>query len=96
MPINKYDLYTSLWVSCDELRGGMDASQYKARAGGSSPVPPTKEKQGVTVETVAPSFCLTGSACHSAYTIDPLKDISRFAFAPHPRRGDHSGWGEGD
>jgi type I restriction enzyme M protein len=27
--IRKSDLYRSLWKSCDELRGGMDASQYK-------------------------------------------------------------------
>jgi type I restriction enzyme M protein len=27
--IKKSDLYASLWASCDELRGGMDASQYK-------------------------------------------------------------------
>ncbi|HRH36058.1 MAG TPA: type I restriction-modification system subunit M, partial [Catalimonadaceae bacterium] len=25
----KSELYSSLWASCDELRGGMDASQYK-------------------------------------------------------------------
>ena len=25
----KSDLYSSIWASCDELRGGMDASQYK-------------------------------------------------------------------
>ena len=29
MAIKKSELYTSLWASCDELRGGMDASQYK-------------------------------------------------------------------
>jgi type I restriction enzyme M protein len=29
MPIKKSDLYSSLWASCDSLRGGMDASQYK-------------------------------------------------------------------
>ncbi|MEO6326024.1 MAG: class I SAM-dependent DNA methyltransferase, partial [Thermoanaerobaculia bacterium] len=29
MPIKKSDLYASIWASCDELRGGMDASQYK-------------------------------------------------------------------
>ncbi len=29
MPIKKSELYNSLWKSCDELRGGMDASQYK-------------------------------------------------------------------
>lgn len=29
MAIKKSDLYSSLWTSCDELRGGMDASQYK-------------------------------------------------------------------
>ena len=28
MAIKKSDLYFSLWASCDELRGGMDASQY--------------------------------------------------------------------
>jgi hypothetical protein len=27
--IKKSELYSSLWASCDELRGGMDASQYK-------------------------------------------------------------------
>src|SRR3954447_9835452 len=27
--LRKSDLYASLWRSCDELRGGMDASQYK-------------------------------------------------------------------
>jgi len=27
--LKKSDLYRSLWASCDELRGGMDASQYK-------------------------------------------------------------------
>jgi len=29
MVLRKSDLYSSLWKSCDELRGGMDASQYK-------------------------------------------------------------------
>src|SRR6202045_462594 len=29
MALKKSDLYPSLWASCDELRGGMDASQYK-------------------------------------------------------------------
>ena len=29
MAIKKSDLYSSLRQSCDELRGGMDASQYK-------------------------------------------------------------------
>jgi type I restriction enzyme M protein len=29
MTIKKSDLYSSIWASCDELRGGMDASQYK-------------------------------------------------------------------
>ncbi|MGL6645939.1 type I restriction-modification system subunit M N-terminal domain-containing protein [Aeromonas caviae] len=29
MAIKKNELYSSLWAGCDELRGGMDASQYK-------------------------------------------------------------------
>lgn len=29
MAIKKSELYSRLWKSCDELRGGMDASQYK-------------------------------------------------------------------
>ncbi len=29
MALRKSDLYSSLWRSCDELRGGMDAGQYK-------------------------------------------------------------------
>jgi type I restriction enzyme M protein len=27
--LKKSELYSKLWASCDELRGGMDASQYK-------------------------------------------------------------------
>lgn len=29
MAIKKSEIYSSLWKSCDELRGGMDAGQYK-------------------------------------------------------------------
>ena len=29
MALKKSQLYSTLWASCDELRGGMDASQYK-------------------------------------------------------------------
>src|SRR5580693_54426 len=29
MALKKSELYSSLWSTCDELRGGMDASQYK-------------------------------------------------------------------
>jgi type I restriction enzyme M protein len=29
MGVKKSELYSSIWASCDELRGGMDASQYK-------------------------------------------------------------------
>jgi type I restriction enzyme M protein len=29
MAIKKSELYSSLWQSCDELRGGMDTSQYR-------------------------------------------------------------------
>jgi len=29
MAIKRNELYSSLWASCDQLRGGMDASWYK-------------------------------------------------------------------
>lgn len=29
MPLKKSEIYSRLWASCDALRGGMDASQYK-------------------------------------------------------------------
>jgi len=29
MAIKKSQLYSSIWQACDELRGGMDASEYK-------------------------------------------------------------------
>jgi len=29
LPLKKSELYSAIWKSCDELRGGMDASQYK-------------------------------------------------------------------
>jgi hypothetical protein len=28
MALEKTELYSSLWASCDELRGGMDAPKY--------------------------------------------------------------------
>jgi hypothetical protein len=31
MALKKSQLYSKLWQSCDELRGGMDASQYTPR-----------------------------------------------------------------
>ena len=31
MALKESALYSSLWASCDELRGGMDASQYCVR-----------------------------------------------------------------
>jgi type I restriction-modification system DNA methylase subunit len=37
MALKKSELYSSLWAGCDELRGGMDASQYKDCA---APLPP--------------------------------------------------------
>ncbi|WP_306382795.1 type I restriction-modification system subunit M N-terminal domain-containing protein [Acidithiobacillus ferrivorans] len=29
IPLKKSEPYATLWKSCDELRGGMDAAQYK-------------------------------------------------------------------
>ena len=29
MAVKKSEIYSSLWAGCDELRGSMDASQYK-------------------------------------------------------------------
>ena len=29
MALKKTEIYSTLWASCNELRGGMDASQYK-------------------------------------------------------------------
>ena len=29
MAVKKTQLYASLWASCDQLRGGMDSSEYK-------------------------------------------------------------------
>lgn len=29
MAVKKSELYSTLWKCCDELRGGMDASQYR-------------------------------------------------------------------
>jgi len=32
MAFKKSQLYSSLWASCDELRGGMDELQFEDRA----------------------------------------------------------------
>ena len=29
MAVKKTELYSSLWASCDKLRGAMDSSEYK-------------------------------------------------------------------
>lgn len=47
MPIKKSDLYSSLWKSCDELRGGMDAGEVRVRH-----LPPRTDAEGVQVITV--------------------------------------------
>lgn len=35
MAVKKSELYSTLWKCCDELRGGMDASQYRLCVGNS-------------------------------------------------------------
>lgn len=55
MAVKKSELYSSLWASCDALRGGMDASQYKDYKHLSHgdikklqiPMPPTADGQNV-------------------------------------------------
>ena len=61
--------------------GRIDNRPYKARVAGSSPVPPTIETKGVTVETVPPLYCLTGGACPSACHQNEITDLSTAAIS---------------
>ena len=49
MAIKKSDLYSSLWASCDELRGGMDAEnqQQQGRAKDQRALAEGKSDEGV-------------------------------------------------
>lgn len=51
MPLRKSHLYSKLWQSCDQLRGGMDASQYpNGREGYSDARVEADEVRGVVLE----------------------------------------------
>jgi len=65
MAIKKSALYSSLWASCDELRGGMDARQYKdyvlvmlfikyiSDRWAGTPIAPIKIPQGASFQDMA-------------------------------------------
>ncbi len=58
MAIKKSELYSSLWSSCDELRGGMDASQYKDYVLVLLFIKYVSDKYaGVTYATISPASC---------------------------------------
>jgi len=60
MAVKKSELYSSLWSSCDELRGSMDASQYTAEQIAST-APPVDHSQGPASDTAG-----TDRACCDA------------------------------
>jgi hypothetical protein len=61
MAIKKSELYSSLWASCDELRGGMDASQYKDYVTGGA-APYAADPSACTGRTSSLSCCRSHSS----------------------------------
>lgn len=109
MAIKKSDLYSSLWASCDELRGGMDASQYKdyvlfmlfikyiSDKYGSDPFPPVTIPSGASF---ADMIALKGKSDIgdkiNTQVIQPLIDANeRLARSDFPDFNDPNKLGEG-
>ena len=109
MAIKKSDLYSSLWASCDELRGGMDASQYKdyvlfmlfikyiSDKYGSDPFPPVTIPPGASF---ADMIALKGKSDIgdkiNTQVIQPLIDANeRLARSDFPDFNDPNKLGEG-
>ncbi len=75
MAIKKSDLYSSLWASCDELRGGMDASQYKDYVLFMLFIKYITDKYGNSTEFAPPITIPTGSSFTDMLELRGKSDI---------------------
>jgi len=87
MALKKSELYSTLWSSCDELRGGMDASQYKVEDRILRPIKYNGDKdrrQPSAPITSPPGTCFTQIATRYGQNHDT---VGRLTVPDLPRRG---------
>jgi type I restriction enzyme M protein len=112
MAIKKSDLYSSLWASCDELRGGMDASQYKDYVLFMLFIKYITDKYGNSDDFAPPVTIPTGASFKDMIALKGKSDIgdkinkqviaplvagnSRLAHSDFPNFNDPNKLGEGD
>jgi type I restriction enzyme M protein len=75
VPIKKSDLYSSLWASCDELRGGMDASQYKDYVLFMLFIKYITDKYGNSTDFAPPVNIPNGASFHDMIALKGKSDI---------------------
>jgi len=75
MALKKSDLYASLWASCDELRGGMDASQYKDYVLFMLFIKYISDKYGKSTDFAPPVVILKGASFADMIALKGKSDI---------------------
>jgi type I restriction enzyme M protein len=75
MAIKKSDLYSSLWSSCDALRGGMDASQYKDYVLSLLFIKYISDKYGNSDDFAPPVVIPPGASFHDMIALKGKSDI---------------------
>jgi len=75
MAIKKSDLYSSLWSSCDALRGGMDASQYKDYVLSLLFIKYISDKYGNSDDFAPPVVIPPGASFHDLIALKGKSDI---------------------
>ena len=75
MAIKKSGRYSSLWASCDELRGGMDASQYKEYVLFMLFIKYISDKYGVTQDFAPPVAIPKGASFKDMVALKGKSDI---------------------
>ena len=75
MAIKKSDLYSSIWASCDELRGGMDASQYKDYVLFMLFIKYISDKYGISTDFAPPVTIPKGASFNDMIALKGKSDI---------------------
>ncbi len=84
MALKKSDLYASLWASCDELRGGMDASQYKDYVLFMLFIKYITDKYGVSQDFAPPVTIPKGASFKDMIALKGKSDIGDKIHPDHP------------
>src|SRR5947199_6919018 len=84
MAIKKSDLYSSIWASCDELRGGMDASQYKDYVLFMLFIKYITDKYGTSTDFAPPVNIPKGASFKDMIALKGKSDIGEDQYPDHP------------